>query len=195
MARSLRALPERLVSTAAKTRPSRAPHAGDAMPEGDGRDGAPSLLKDKRGAVYVEFLGVFFPLFTMFLALVQFAFVQTASILVRHAALRAARTASVILHDNPAFYGGATQGNVTPQKQQMAADFAKIPLKTLGNAEAATVTFDKPNYGRNDLIKATVRYPYGCNVPVGKLAACGADGERLIEAEASMPNQGADFIY
>jgi len=149
----------------------------------------------RRGAVYVEFLAVFFPMFTMFLGLVQFSFIQTASIIVQHSAMRAARTAVVVLHDNPTFYGGAQQGMVTGAKQAMVETAARVPLASLGNAGAATVSFDKGSYGRDDPVKLTVKYPYGCKVPVGRVMACGLDGNREIAAQVGLTNHGADFIY
>ncbi|AKT36529.1 TadE/TadG family type IV pilus assembly protein [Chondromyces crocatus] len=190
MARWLRAPWQRSTHLASTHLTSTAPR-----PEATTSEKKPSLVEDRRGAVYVEFLGAFFPLFTMFLALVQFGFIQTASIIVQHSAIRASRTAAVILHDNPAHYGGALQGTVTAQKREMVLDDARGPLKSLGNANQTNVTFDKNNYGRDDMVRLRVQYPYGCKVPVGRTIACGFDGQRTLEAEASMPNQGADFIY
>lgn len=151
--------------------------------------------RDRRGAVYVEFLAVFFPLFTMFLGLVQFSFIQTASIIVQHSAMRAARTANVVLYDNPDFYGGAQQGLVSTQKRAMVEAAARMPLASLGNAAGATVEFNKNNYGRDEVVMLTVKYPYGCKVPVGRMMACGVDGQREIAAQSGLPNHGADFIY
>lgn len=151
--------------------------------------------RDRRGAVYVEFLAVFFPLFTMFLGLVQFSFIQTASIIVQHSAMRAARTANVILYDNPNFYGGAQQGMVSTQKRAMVEQSARMPLVSLGNAGDAKVEFNKSNYGRDEIVQLTVRYPYGCKVPVGRMMACGIDGQREIVAQSGLPAHGADFIY
>ncbi|NLN63140.1 MAG: hypothetical protein GX146_09715 [Myxococcales bacterium] len=54
----------------------------------------------QRGAVQVEFLIVFGPLFLLMMALVQFALICTASILVHHAAARAVRAAVVVLPDD-----------------------------------------------------------------------------------------------
>lgn len=54
------------------------------------------------GAVYVEFLIAFFPVFLLFLGTVQLAFVRGAQLVVREAAARACRTAIVILDDDPA---------------------------------------------------------------------------------------------
>ncbi|HEX2880182.1 MAG TPA: TadE family protein [Polyangiaceae bacterium] len=53
------------------------------------------------GAVYVEFLIAFFPVFLLFLGTVQLAFVRGAHLVVREAAARACRSAIVILDDDP----------------------------------------------------------------------------------------------
>ncbi|HSN99535.1 MAG TPA: TadE family protein, partial [Candidatus Nanopelagicales bacterium] len=138
------------------------------------------LAKDQRGAVYVEFLAVFFPLFTMFLGLVQFIFLQTATIIVQQSAMRGARTATVVLFDDPELYGGAQQGMLTPQKRTMVETVARVPLTALGNPANATLSFNKNTYGRNDLLTLTVEYPYACRVPVGRTMACGIDGKRTL---------------
>lgn len=59
------------------------------------------LRRCEAGAVYVEFLVAFFPVFLLFLGTVQLAFVRGAQLVVREAAARACRTAIVILDDDP----------------------------------------------------------------------------------------------
>jgi TadE-like protein len=71
-----------------------------------------ALLKGARGAVYVEFLLVFMPVFLLFLAVVELGQVYAARLVVQHAATRAARAAVVILDDDPARYGGERRGEV-----------------------------------------------------------------------------------
>jgi hypothetical protein len=60
------------------------------------------LQRDEAGAVYVEFLMAFLPVFLLFLGTVQLAFVRGAQLVVREAAARACRTAIVIVDDDPA---------------------------------------------------------------------------------------------
>ena len=55
--------------------------------------------REKRGdegAVMVEFLAAFLPIFAFFLGLVQLVFIQTASLIVNHAAHVAVRAAVVV---------------------------------------------------------------------------------------------------
>jgi len=146
------------------------------------------------GAVYVEFLAVFFPLFSFFLGLVQLMFVHTASIVTSHAAISAARAAAVVVSDNPAYYG-SNPGSATGARLVDITRAAKIPLSALGtDSSAVDLKLDSGSYGRNQLITVTLEYEYKCRVPLGNLIACGGTTKK-IKAEASMPNQGADYVY
>ncbi|MEM9192878.1 MAG: TadE family protein [Myxococcota bacterium] len=62
------------------------------------------LLKDEGGATYVEFLLAFIPLFFMFLGMMQAALLYSANLVVNHAATTAARSAVVVLPDDPEKY-------------------------------------------------------------------------------------------
>jgi len=63
------------------------------------------------GAVYVEFLIVFMPLFTFFMCMVQLALLEGAGLVVQHAANRGARAAIVVSDDDPANYPGDRNPN------------------------------------------------------------------------------------
>jgi hypothetical protein len=56
-----------------------------------------SLVSDETGAVYVEFLLAFLPVFTMFLGMLQAGLLYGANLVVTHSANRAARAAVVVL--------------------------------------------------------------------------------------------------
>lgn len=76
----------------------------------------PRLLagcKDEHGAVYVEFLIAFFPLFLLFLAICQLALVTAARLVVSHAAVAAVRSAIVVLEDPGGDYNGAPLGSLS----------------------------------------------------------------------------------
>jgi Flp pilus assembly protein TadG len=72
----------------------------------------PAFVRDARGAVYVEFLLVFLPVFLLFLCILELGFLYTGRLVAQHAATRAARAAVVILDDDPAFYGGEVRNRV-----------------------------------------------------------------------------------
>jgi hypothetical protein len=65
-----------------------------------------SLMRDRGGAVYVEFLLAFVPLFFLFLGMIQMAMAYACDLVVRHAAVTAARAAAVVIDDNPERYDG-----------------------------------------------------------------------------------------
>jgi len=62
-------------------------------------------LANDQGVVYAEFIISFVPFFLLFLAVIQFAILATAGIVVQHAAGKAARAAMVVIDDNPVYYG------------------------------------------------------------------------------------------
>jgi hypothetical protein len=62
------------------------------------------------GAVMAEMLAAFPPVLLMFLAVAQASLLSVGQLVVRHAAQRAARTAIVVLEDDPARYGGQARG-------------------------------------------------------------------------------------
>jgi hypothetical protein len=71
------------------------------------------VLNNERGAVYVEFLIAFFPVFLMFLGICQVALLTAAEAIVRHAAYSAARTAIVVLEDKPSNFSDAPRGSLS----------------------------------------------------------------------------------
>lgn len=73
---------------------------------------APAVHSAEAGVVYVEFLMAFFPVFLLFLGVVQLAFIGGARIVVQHAAVVAARAAIVVLEDDPACYEGEPRGRI-----------------------------------------------------------------------------------
>jgi len=62
------------------------------------------------GAAYVEFLLAFMPILLLFLGLLQITVLYSARVLTQHAANRAARTASVVIDDDPGYYLGEERG-------------------------------------------------------------------------------------
>jgi Flp pilus assembly protein TadG len=153
------------------------------------------LLRDTRGAVYVEFLAVFMPLFLFFLSLVQLIFVQTASLITSHAAMTAVRAAVVVIHDDPKLYGGIAEGNASGARLTDITRAAAIPLSALGpEGEGVTVDAGGP-YSRDQMVTVTVTYDYKCRVPGGAFFVCGPSGVKTLSAQATMPNQGAEYKY
>lgn len=74
--------------------------------------GSAPLLSDERGIVFLEFLVTFVPVWTFSLCVLQLALISQASLIVKHAADAAARSAAVVLPDDPDEYGGEPQMGV-----------------------------------------------------------------------------------
>jgi hypothetical protein len=152
--------------------------------------------RSRKGAVYVEFLIAFLPVFFFFLSLLQLIFLQTASLITHHAAANAVRAAVVVLPDDPKHYNNVPVGSFSGQRKSDIEKAAQIPLATMGLLEAAaTKVTIKPSYARNALLTAKVEYQYHCKVPWGRFLICGFTNFKKITAEASMTNQGALYEY
>lgn len=68
--------------------------------------------RDSRGVVYVEFVVAFMPLLLLFLAVCQLSLLTMGRLVVQHSALCGARSAIVVLEDDPKDYAGAPRGNL-----------------------------------------------------------------------------------
>lgn len=80
-----------------------------------------SLCADKRGVVFLELLIAFVPMWTFFLCVLQLAFIGYADLMVKHSADSAARSAVVVLPDDPNEYGGEAEMSVD-RKPVIASD-------------------------------------------------------------------------
>jgi Flp pilus assembly protein TadG len=162
-------------------------------------------VRDQSGAVYVEFLIAFLPLFLFFSALVQLGMVQIADLVTKHAAVTAARAAIVVLTDDPKYYGGAPVNQAAGARMDHIRRAAEIPLTAVdpqpGNSvgvrfpSTAGGTDDKSTFGEEDVVRVRVEYSYPCGVPVGSRLICGLAGRKMLYAEAAMPNQGPNYDY
>ncbi len=92
--------------------------------------------RDERGVVYLEFLLAFMPVFVLFLAVCQLSLLYTGALVVRHAAYAAARSAIVVLEDDPARYEQVPRGMLTTEPPAPGTGPASL-LATLGLATGA----------------------------------------------------------
>lgn len=79
------------------------------------------------GAVYLEFLLAFPPLWVFCLCILQLVLVARADLMVRHAADSAARSAAVVLPDDPARYGGEPKMSVSRERSSRAIPATTAP--------------------------------------------------------------------
>lgn len=162
-----------------------------------------SMRRDQRGAVMVEFIIAFMPMFLMFSGLLQLGLLQTADVITKHSAVVAARAAAVVLPDDPKFYGGATLNEASGQRLSDIQLAATIPLTAIDPDPVVQVSFpstptgtdNRTTFAPYDTVITRVAYTYHCTIPIGNVLACGADRTRQIVGVAEMPNQGANFDY
>ena len=164
----------------------------------------PRLPAGTRGAVYVEFLAAFLPLFIFFECLVQMAGVYTAKLVVLHSASTAARAAVVVLHDDPQYYGDVAVGKVEGKRKEDIEKAAAIPLTAVKSIVDYEVTFpsqpggsdSRKSFERNDLVRVRVEATYKCAVPIAKRMVCNfLTTRKKLVGEAALPNNGASYEY
>ena len=85
--------------------------------------------QDERGAVYVEFLISFFPLFLLFLAICQLALFAAAEVVVRHSAYAAVRSAIVVLEDKLEKFDGADCGSLSTGRESSVKGIDDVVAK------------------------------------------------------------------
>ena len=175
-----------------------------------------TLARDRRGATYVEFLVAVIPFFIFILCVFQIALLQFADIAVERAANAAARSAVVVLDDDPQFYGGEARNSAAPggaRQEAIRRGAANVLLSLPASSDVDTsgdleVTFPaqpgadqvRAAFQPNEMVRVRVSYAFTCGVPLARRIMCreaGADGENvsLLEREAGLPNQGARYTY
>jgi hypothetical protein len=161
------------------------------------------ISRDRRGAVYVEFLIAFLPIFVLFLSLVQLTLIEMANLVAKHAAVTAARAAMVVLPDDPANYNKTDVDRAEGQRLDDITLAAKSPLwaidplpdVTLKLPSSAGGTDSKTTFVRDDIVHVRLEYNFPCKVPIAKTLICGLASTHKLVTEAAMPNQGADYAY
>jgi hypothetical protein len=161
------------------------------------------LRKDKRGAVYVEFLGAFFPIFFSFWCLLQSAGMYSAKLVTMNAAYLGARAAAVVIPDDPKRYSKADPYKVTGKRKEAITKAVQMGLAANGSLwwPLADVTVrgsdgkEKTQFSRDELVIVRVSVPYACGLPLADTVVCGFAGIRNVQAEAAMVVHGADYVY
>lgn len=109
-----------------------------------------SLGADSRGAVYVEFLIAFMPVYVFFLCVVQLGLLFTVRLITEHAAVNAARAAAVVIGDDPKRYDNEAVNTLKPNgKRDTAVRNAAIltltPLILNGVVQSVKVYYPPPD--------------------------------------------------
>lgn len=160
--------------------------------EGAGR--VRTAWRDQRGAVYLETLIAFVPVFVFFLGTLQLADASVAQLIVQHASTTAARAAVVVLPDDGAYYDDRPNADLNAfvgarrLDVERAADLILRANPRL-HVNGANVRLNQRSYADRDDLIATVESRYRCLVP----ALCG--GGIDLHAESKLVYQGAKFVY
>jgi hypothetical protein len=164
---------------------------------------ARDLTDDCSGVVFVEFLIAFVPMWVFFLCVAQMALIARANLLVRHAADCAARSAVVVLPDDPAEYAGEpemslqrkplTPGDITEVIRRLSDSVGR---SIAGSGALAQSSFAIANPGRSrlDTIRLAAYVPlaplaprrFGID-PRPSLREAIGDGHSLLAAIAHHP--------
>ncbi len=147
---------------------------------GPGASLCTELARDAGGAVLVEFALTIPTIFIMFFGMLQWMMNAQVHLLVKHAAVVAARAEAVI---HPGMSDSGSQEDVQ--------EAARLILKTRYHGPILVTTTLAPEESQ-ELQSVTISIDYPCRVPLGNRIACRGGKQHLSET-SSFPNQGAAY--
>lgn len=121
------------------------------------------VWRDRRGAVFVEFLIAFLPVQIFFLCLIQSAILYSVRLVTEHAAVNGARAAAVVIPDDRARYNGEREHDL-PERGARRDDVRAAVLLTMapvilnGLVQSVEVIYPEPNRPDGPLRTGTLRY-------------------------------------
>jgi hypothetical protein len=150
------------------------------------------VVRDARGAVFVEQLIAFLPLMFFFLAAWQLMELCASDLILKRAASAAARAAVVVLPDDPMFYGGAPVNSYSGARKR---DIEMATAMVLATSPHFSSDFNVEIAGTsgNQPLTATVTARFHCFAGWVSLVCGGA--ARTLRASARHVYQGASFDY
>jgi hypothetical protein len=156
-------------------------------------DGERSLLRNQRGAVFVEHLIVFVPTMFLFLATLQTILLCTGNLVIKRAASAAARAAVVILPADPRKYGGAPQHAFTGARAAAVVRASKMILTADPHFDLGSVDVSVSGASGAGPLTATVRAQYQCFARFVNVVCAGSS--RQLKGTSIQAYQGADYAY
>jgi Flp pilus assembly protein TadG len=161
------------------------------------------MLRDRRGAVLIEFVVAIFPLLTIFFVFVQLIAIAAATLMVKHSAVVGARAAAVFSSKKdtlPEGCGDADDGQARIERGVRDALGRWAPSITTEvdvndrstRWEDADGDFPANVDGPYDLVTVTVTARYRCNVPLARRLICTDNAKTIVQVK-SMPHQGARY--
>jgi hypothetical protein len=172
-----------------------------------------ALVRNARGAVYVELMIAFMPVFTFFLCLLQLAFVYTTRVFVEHTATAAARVAALSLgrpQPGENLAGGENPVALGPQREALVRKAALLTLAPLildGTINSVVIEPTPTPYAAmsddgSPILHLKVRAQMECKVMIANRLIChsfgGGGGSFLhpsmwLSAESLFPVERAHY--
>ncbi|GAC1351636.1 MAG: hypothetical protein NVS3B20_25710 [Polyangiales bacterium] len=151
-----------------------------------------AYLRDRRGAVYVEFLIAFLPFLIFFLGIWQVGLIFGFRLIVDHAAVSAARAAAVVMAEKPqSSFNDEPPNELGPKRRELVRNAALIVLAPLilnGSVTKVEVVFadaSKPGGEERkekklhpmspntvEMLRVRVEAEMVCSVPIVNVIAC-----------------------
>lgn len=148
----------------------------------------------------MQALASFGPLALGFFTVWQESLLCTGQLLTQHAAASAARSAAVVIPDDPKRYGGSQANTISNERTQAvraAAVRAMAPLVYDETIEDVEVSFPgtagRVEPGRELTVKVTSTFR--CVLPLARSLVCDSNGTTKLTSEAKMPAQAARYEY
>lgn len=151
------------------------------------------LLRDESGAVIVEHLITFVPVLFFALVTLQIIDLCRADIVMRTAAVVAARAAAVILPADPADFDGAGVDQFSGAKRRAVTDAARAILRANSHFDLGSVQVAVTGASGTGPVHATVSADYRCLAKFVNVV-CGGSSRRL-RGSAAEAYQGAPYPY
>jgi hypothetical protein len=122
----------------------------DATTNGEPGSEPRSLRANVRGAVFVEFLIAFIPVWVFFLCIVQVGLIFTVKLVTEHAALNGARALAVVGGDEDKRYPGEKKNKLVQGGKRLAAVRSAViltfaPLILNGTVQDIDVIYPRPD--------------------------------------------------
>ncbi len=155
-----------------------------------------ALLRCTNGSVFVETLIAVLVPVIFFFSTWQLIDLFTAQLILKHAAVSAARAAIVVGADDPRFYDGQAVNDLSKggPRHRDVERAAALVLAAAPNLQTGLRVDIEGNADGNSPITATVTSDYACHGGWLSLA-CGGGNYRRLTAQATLPYQGAKYKY
>lgn len=144
------------------------------------------------GAVYVEFLLAFIPLFFLFLGMVQMGLLYAADLAVRHSAVVAARAAMVVIDDDPDRYEGDPRRNFEGDGLQRDTIIRSMVEAIFGGSSGGSSppSIDSERYSAIHSAAGMVLLPFS---PPANMIWTSPSSENVLMAIGTIPEARAAF--